>query len=900
MINHIPLNQNILKAALSEIDSNKCLLLFPTRKSKNEAQKLYQTSWDFSEHEFLTMDEWKETRFTADKPILKEEKRTLAFYLSLSKESKEFFNIKNYNQSIDFSHNFFNFWEELAEEQVSHDAILEVLAAKQSAGDWQLNSFQQLLHIKQNYKNFLQQSAYTDPIFVRSQPNFRFDAEYSKIIVVNQFYFTKFEKQLLENFEDKVTILSQIPPECFDEGTLMISQDFNAEHIKSFMPNKLKIHTSTDQLEMIAQLTSMLFNTENATIIDFQFAKQSYAHLLSNQKFAIPAALSFSDTRFYRFFQSISELLDSIVWEGKPFLLSMQTVLNISTNDDLLSYFVKSPTSREEIRSFLFKLIDNDFKYLDLEYFKENEFQSEFEQLFYFLQDILQLKNIKELIEFVDSKTDLEYLLADQKDRTNLVEVLFESLADFASIEEIELVTNWKQIFPANQAVNLLKLLLDYLKPKKLKCDFDFQEKRTTITTLQDTRNLNFGNLFILNVVEGVLPDRKHTQFLLSENQRKELGLKTYEDITLRDKYYFFRLLCNSSEVTAFTRFNLEENIEVSSFLEELKLFDLAEEIESPHFPDLHQQIFDKLLVCKNFNIPSKPIRQESFFTIPLEKTDFPENKLSLSFYKWEKLKNNPFEFYLEFVADIKARNPEIGNDFSSKLIGNIAHEIITLVWKRLLELHNSNNFQHNFINNTKLYVEQAIRHYLEYNRSFKYISPHNFSNRYFQNIFLPILAEGIENFFYRLHNDLKLSDKPITAFPETNRTLEKMFFQLPDLEISLRGRPDLRIQTEEQNYIFDFKTGSVAAEKIKRFNQQLQFYEEIYYLIDFPDLLEKLNSFLFFVEQKDMKQLAKRSDLKEEITKVVEDILENGFAVLERADKYETAEITRRDLVKK
>lgn len=902
MIKHIPLNQNILLAALSEIDEEKCLLLFPTHKSKQEVKKLYQPNWDFSEHQFYTMDEWKESLFVADKPVLKEEKRTLAFYLSLSNESKEFFRIRNYHQSIEFTHNFFNFWEELAEELVSNENIFKVLSIKQTAGDWQLNTYHQLLEIKQDYQHYLERSGFSDAIFVRELANLADIITFSKIIVVNQFYFTNFEKQLLNRFEEKVVILSQIPKNCFEEESLSISTDFNAEHIKPFVQNKLKIYTSKDQLQMIAQLTSELSNPENATIIDFQFAKQSYAYLLSNQKFAIPITLSFSSTRFYRFFQIISELLNSIIREGKPFLLSMQSIISLVSDDDILAYFIRNINQREAIRIYLFQLIDNDFKYLDQEYFRqrENEFLPEFEKLFIFLNDILQIGNIKDLTGFIEAKLDLDYLLSDLKDITNIVEVCFASLADFASIEKIELVTNWKQIFPSNQAANLLILFLDYLKPKTLQCETDFLEKRTTITTLHDSRNLIFENLFVLNVVEGVLPDRKHTQFLFSENQRKELGLKTYEDITLRDKYYFYRLLCNSKQVVAFTRYNLEENVEISSFLEELKLHDLIIDMDGSDHSNLHRQLFHQLLIHNDFSIPEKKYLPKKFFSFPFEKEDFPTNKLSLSFYKWEKLKNNPFEFYLEFVAGTKARVAEISNDFSSKLIGNIAHEIISLVWKRLLELYNSNKFQHNFINNTKLYVEQAISHYLKYNHNFKYISPHNFSNRYFQNIFIPILANGIENFFYRLHNDLKLSEKMISVFPETDRTLEKKYSQVADLEIWLRGRPDLRIHTKEQNFIFDFKTGNSAYAKLKRYNQQLQFYEEIYYLIDFPAMIEQMNSFLFFVEQKDMKQLSKRIDLKDKISEIVLNIIDNGFVVTEKKEKYENPEITRRDLLSK
>ncbi|MCF7793350.1 MAG: PD-(D/E)XK nuclease family protein [Candidatus Cloacimonetes bacterium] len=896
MIKYIPLNQNILQAAIQEIDSENCLLLFPTRKSKKEALKLYQPNWDFTSQQFLTMDEWKELLFLTDKPILKEEKRTLALYQAMQNDQKEFFKIKSYHQFIDLAQNFFSFWEEISEEQVDDSEIIEVLNRKQTAGNWQLNTFGHLQKMKLDYAKYLFEIGFSDQLFMREQ-NEIISQDFEKIIVVNQFYFTNFEKRLLKIFEDKTTILTQIPQSCFDEEKLEINPDFNAENIKPFIKEKIDVFTSEDETNMIADLAVELSKVEKAEIIDFQFNRQPYAHLLSSDFFSKSYEIDFSQTRFYRFWQHILQLLNSKIQKGNPFLLSMNYIFNLVSADDIFGYFLADKTKREEIRTWLFQLIDNDFKFIDLDFVtgRKPEFKETFSQIFEFLQKIDIINSIENLISFISENINLKYLLEDFQTKSDLAEVFYSSLADFVSIESIGLVQNWKSVFPSNQAANLIKLLLDYLKPKKNKLNKSKEPTRYNLTSLQDTRNLQFENMFILNVVEGVLPDRKHTQFLLSENQRKELGLKTYEDITLRDKYYFYRLLCSSRNVKIFTRYNLEENIEISSFLEELKLNDSVEEHPERQRGFLLKILFDNLLNTTDTNLPDKSSISDDFFSFPFYETEFPQTKLSLSFYKWEKLKNNPFEFYLEFVANLKKREVEISNDFSSKLIGNIAHEIINLVFERLVEVYHSSKFKHNFVYNTKLYVDQAIKHYLEHNQNFTYLSPHNFSERYFHKIFLPILAAGIENFFYRLHNDLHLSEKVITVLPENKSSLERDFIRIKDLDVCLKGRPDLRIHTDNSKYIFDFKTGSVQQKKAL----QLQFYEEIYYLIDQPELQDKISSFLFFVEQKDMRKLNRRIDLKEEIFDVLEEIFENGFAVADKSDRFEHVEITRRDLVK-
>lgn len=896
--NYIPLNQDILQAALAEIYNEKCLLLFPTRKSKLEAQKLYQPIWDFCEHQFLTMDEWKEEIFHSKLPILKEEKRTLMFYKALSKDNKDFFRIKTYFQSIELANNFFNFWEEIAEEMISEDDIEEVFFSKNTANDWQFNTFQQLLQTKKHYYELLCKEQFSDTIFLREINNLQFDLNFDKIVVVNQFYFTKLEKNILHEFDEKVLIYLQVPHEFYNEEELTFKENFDAGILQSVLKQKVKVITSSEQSQMIGNLLSTIDLQKKNTVIDFKFNSRSYASLLSRNHYSIPNNLPFSGTGLFRFFQTLQELLHSIVWEGTPFLLSLQELLNAAISDDFLEVFENDKTKREQIRTFLFKCIDNDIQYLDLEYFTKygKDLRDVFEKIFNLLIELRKIDSITALINFIENHINIETLTKNENAKTDILKVFYELLSDFASIEQIELIASWNYIFPSNISANLWHLFLDYMKPKQIKFTLENQSNnRVKITSLQDTRNLHFKNVYVLNAIEGILPAAKHTQFLFSENQRKKLSLKTYEDIKLRDKYYFYRLLATSNNVTVFTRNNLEENIELSSFIEELKLHDLIEEVELPQ-TDLHQQVFTAILKDNDYPLPNQNKISDGFFSIPFDKNDLKNNELNLSFYKWEKLKKDPFEFYLEFIANLKKRDPALSQDFSNKLIGTISHSVFTMIWERLIEVYHGNKLHHNFVFNTKQYVDQTIEHFIKY--KMKYISPHNYSENYFQNIFIPILKDGIANFFYRLHNDLKFTDEHITVFPETGRTEQKKFFQLDEIEVSLRGRADLRIHSAENiPHIFDYKTGSMNSGKVKRYNEQLQFYEFISYLIDSPEIEQKIQSHLFFVEQKKMTDISKRIDLKDAINESLQNIINNGFILADKKGTYEDIEITRRGL---
>ncbi|MFC1887605.1 PD-(D/E)XK nuclease family protein [Candidatus Cloacimonadota bacterium] len=896
---YIPLNEDLLRRTLDLPRKGDSLYLFPTRKSRQEALRLYLDDWDLSQHKFLTMDEWKESLYHTEKPILKEEKRTLALYQSISKESKEFFKIRNYHQSIEFAQNFFSFWEEIKEELICESDIIELLSQKESAGNWQVGTFHQLVRIRDNYLKFLEDYNYSDIIFADLPDLPSPSLPFGEIIVVNQFYFTRLEKHLLTKFSGNVLVVSQIPSDCFDEETLSISKDLNVDLFKPFLASKPKLYVSSDPLQMISQLSNTLAEFRKGTIIDFRFEQQSYAHLLDFTEFSRPLDLNFSSTLIYRFLQSMKELIGSVIWKGKPFLISLQPLVNLTSSDDIFTYFVADHVKREGMRKYLFDLIKNNYKYADLNLFQRdsNEFHSEFEVIFTLLQDLMKLRSINELNNHIIELKNLEFLLSDLSDSSDITEVFFSTLVDFEAIETIKLVDKWTDIFPGDIISNLLLLLLNYLKSKKITQIVE-RDCRYTITTLHNSRNLNFDELFILSLVEGVLPDRKHSQFLFSENQRKKLRLKTYDDITLRDKYYFFRLLTCSKQVHLFSQQDVEKNLEISSFLEELLLNDLLIEPAIEEEATLSKHIFHDLISdeCK---VPHKDVEiTDDFFAFPFNINDIPQRKFTISFYPWERFRYRTFEYYLEDIEKLRKLEPELQMDFNPTLIGNIVHEIINLVWTRIINTYETRIFRHNFINNTKLYVREAIDNYLKYNKKFIYKSPHNFSDRYFHNIFISILKSGIENFLYSLHNELNMSDINISVYSEIGEFKDLPLFKLEDIDINLTGRPDLRIETDKIRYIFDYKTGRFERAKLTRFNPQLQFYEMLY-SYDYKGKRSEtaVRPYIYFVEQKQLEPISKRIDLEDSIIETLKNIIDAGYRVNEKKHTYENVKITRRDL---
>ncbi|MBN2460781.1 MAG: PD-(D/E)XK nuclease family protein, partial [Candidatus Cloacimonetes bacterium] len=124
-------------------------------------------------------------------------------------------------------------------------------------------------------------------------------------------------------------------------------------------------------------------------------------------------------------------------------------------------------------------------------------------------------------------------------------------------------------------------------------------------------------------------------------------------------------------------------------------------------------------------------------------------------------------------------------------------------------------------------------------------------------------------------------------------------------LEVVLTGRADLQIELENNHIIFDYKTGSASASRRKKFLDQLLIYELIYYLISDPQLQAQVNSYLYFVEDrnlfclKDVKTSKSQllAEFRLNLETAVNKLLTVGYEFPRKGDPADIIEITRRDL---
>ena len=452
----VSFSENLLEKVISENKDKQTLFLFPNINSKKQALKIYQHLWDFSNSKFLTIKEWKNLIFETSHPILKDEKRKIAFYSVLTPENKKFFKINNYFQSNELASDFFDFWEEINEEMVNHSFIEKILESKETSQNWQKKTFSCLMEIRSNYKKLLYERKLTDKIFLFKKDNLNMDfiKSFDSVVVVNQFYYTKLEKYILKQIHKEILIYFQVPENCVDKDNFRITSDFSAKDVTDFRTEKIKIIQTSDNFSMISGLFKEMQQEKPDIIVDFQFSKQPYSSFFSSEIFDISPTKPFTSTSVFNFFSSLYELLSCIILDkiNNVYLIGLQSVLNAFRNDDFIDYFLDGNKQKEKkniqesLLFFLNKLVEKDYKFIDLNlnFFKYNSADKEIEEIFKKVFKIIEFfLNLESFSDFISQITSDEIINIEkitthfETEYSNIFEIYYEILADFKTLTEI-------------------------------------------------------------------------------------------------------------------------------------------------------------------------------------------------------------------------------------------------------------------------------------------------------------------------------------------------------------------------------------------------------------------------------------------------------------------------------
>lgn len=923
-----------LSTAHLQFPSADALFIFPTEAGKRAAIREFQRQWEFDATQFLTMEEWKEGLLDSDKPLLKEEKRTLAFYAALTDEDKALLKIGNYFQSIEPAQHFFDLWEEFNEELLADELDqARLLAADADLLSWQKLTYDALLKIKRQYHNLIESKGFSDAVFLLKPEllNLGLLQDVRRVYFVNQFYYTTLEKNLINRLVElgkEVTLIYQLPPALVDQKTLEI-RPFTVQDLGNCRNESIDIVECHNDATMLTALLQRVEKEQVRHVVNYSEHREPHSRFLSPAGFHIAAAKSFEETSIFQFFRSVHLLVSTLFLEPnhRKILLPLQSCLDVLLDEHFCRFvFREDQALRQQTLDDLYSLVEDQYQFIDIDghFFhtmRKRACEPAMRKVFSLIQSVIAVRSIDEWIALIDGQSGIvvdDLVTAEEKTGTELRETFYRALADFRSLQQVGIIDDWEALFhnrylppQAQTAAGILKLFLDYLKSRQVRRRMtSLKNPRVEFTTLQDTRNLSYKNVAIMNVVEKEIPHARRTPFLFTEKQRRVLGLKTYEDIILREKYYLMRLVFTTPRVILLTQRNMEQNIEVSSFVEEIKLLYDPRKLLLSAPGDVNYAELYSLLMKPDFKYqsPVQAANALTFYTLSFDlQRDLPTRSLDLSHYSLNMLLTNPFVFYIRHLARVPERVKVVTQEISAKLLGQIVHEILNQLWQSIGEQNPLPPFQTDFSAIPQKLIDDAVSKTLRTDKFF-YLLPHNHSEIYFREIILPQIQDGIRGFLNHLHQ-IGLSHTPLKIFPEKiEPSLREPYVTfLPsdkmDFQVRIGGRADLRIEAAEKQrfYIFDYKTGAYQKE-------QLILYELYYYLAENPQLAEHVDSFFYQIlkeESEELRQSAKKKNKAEilaqfeaEVKDAVRAFWLKGFGLPEKKSALvEMPEITRRDL---
>jgi len=198
------------------------------------------------------------------------------------------------------------------------------------------------------------------------------------------------------------------------------------------------------------------------------------------------------------------------------------------------------------------------------------------------------------------------------------------------------------------------------------------------IMGLLETRNLDFKNILMLSVNEGMLPKGANDTSFIPYNLRKAFGLTTIEHKDSIFSYYFFRLLQRAENISLvyntateginrgeMSRFMLQLLVESSH---NVQTFGLQSGIELPHPRTLHIEktpaVMEKLRSLYDRNTAAKP--------------------KDLSPTALNSLIDCSLQFYLRHVAHLKETD-EASEDIDGAMLGNFFHHSAQYIYTSIL-----------------------------------------------------------------------------------------------------------------------------------------------------------------------------------------------------------------------
>lgn len=850
----------------------------------------------------IYLQDIKDNIFISDKPIIAEDRRVISFYKSLSKSDKIFFKLESYFQSIPLANNFFSLFQELSSEFIEPESVLN--NPNFLTNEFQRNFFVKLVEIRNNLKIFLERKSLEDKIFLYNKYNFdknrdliwRTIDKRTPIIFVDCFSTDKIEESILKTIAESIDVsyyISGLPLSLIDKSTFRLIYEENCKYLKdfgSFLTNKVNIYVSQNKTAMFSDLFDYLNDKKNASVLNCD-KNDTYSYLLNSDSFSLKEELPYINRGIYVYFDVFYKILESISYNPtvKTFFISIDSVLDAFSTYDFIKYYLTDELI-VKYRNKLLSYISGNVIYIDYTFRKFDE-NDELKELKLDLKTLLEIKNISGFKDFCYNREFIRF----KENIQNSYDTFFIAVEDIESIEILDMVSDWNEIFePAGRISKIgsgfIKLLLDYLKAKKLKIS-----DKTAGINFYSTEDFNFNSkreeLAVINIDSSRYPIIERNNFLFNEKDRVKLNLPTADYSIFLQRLIILRLLQNYKELNFFYIKNINKNIGASGFIEEIKLLpkDMnieIKEILNPIFNDNYLFYYNNIFEIKDkddkkiISANNGRLSMAEKLVIPIDyDKDFLNGKLELSYSSFSELKKDQISFFIKHLMKLNNILLKSAPKINNQLIGVITHDTFRL----LFETIEKDKID---INDTSLIKQIIDKIFDDYFISFKeenyiYKLPNNVGAIFFQKVILEFIRESAVYFIKMIKQTI--GDKSIKLIPEKNDLSREEvrgvsiplydYFKENPLTLHITAKSDLRIETDDKRFIYDYKSGSGEPDKI-----QLKFYEFFYYLFDNKARIDDLFSYFYMVFKKDFISNDNKENLIDIIMNCLCELFEKGY----------------------
>jgi hypothetical protein len=915
--------KDILDSAL-EMISPRCVMVFPTRAVADLARLRFEPRWRLEEILWLTMEDFKRVLLVQDEAILEDEKRLLCLWQVLSEEDKERFHLQEYNDLVEWGTNFFGFLQEFTEAGRHYDELLLLPDDPQLyIRAWQEDHIRHIHALLLRYKAFIAELGLSDRVFCLPLGNLQIPWQGYRIVLVNQFYFSRLEQELLslcENSLNEVVLLNHEVSYLRDNWQMPLFEPEKSPMLEG-LQERVKIYECENEEQAALAFLALNGPAPDAAIIDSSFWKQPYSALYPEDIVGNRQQLPITNTLLFRFLSLLKELAISQI--NSPGFIPLRVITRYCLDSEIPSCLLENWTEAQQelLTREIFALADSEVIMLDINPLEQfgnlPQDKSSYpllcmlcQALFSKLSGILSLTGIRQLSElFAGELEPRRFCAKEELQKTDILEQFWTALANFMGTESLNIVADWSLIF-SHPGIGIFGLWLDFLKPVLLRFNSPQSSKDSwEISNLLDSRNRSFANLAFLQVVEGILPQAPGSVWLLNEGQRARLGLLSYEVIRNWERYYFFRLVLTTPRVQIFTYRDLEMNQKPSSFIGELLQL-AAVSCQKVRIPA--KTLFEAYAgACENplgaAIAQAECFHQKAgaeFCTLPAEpEKDFGgSHEIRFNSYDISLLERNPFVWYIQGLRKLKARKTDLQESLSPALFGTLMHSYFAEILGTNTSRHsNPASLKAAFTDDERLRVVlQSIAH----SREFFYKIPRNYNEVFLNRIISDCLAASLKEFYYRFlepylqQSEFELIPEGARPDDERNyRQLCKVLFNQQEYPVKIKGRADLRINTPHTRYIIDFKTGSASV-------NQLIFYEWFYELIEHPERAKQMQSHFWMIldmqiNRSEVVKDAKRASFAEDVAGNLQSCFADGYAIGRRsADRHMLKTISRSDLL--